>query len=335
MAKTKKKNRKPIYIFLAALVLLYLIIYIIPGVTGFLKPTEILKPGTVQVREPVTCYFVRDEQVYEAGRAGKIQYLIDEGIRVRRGMRVLKLTAAPAASGQTQPSGKNDRFSGMMDLLKNSAIPVTNGRAGSSGILSYYLDGYESYFTPSDMKRLSRERVEKLGITAVNTKRGSTLAGQPLFKICDNNNWYLLCWVGQDSVSKYQEGQPVTIQLPGGNVTAAVDSITQDGSFWRIIFQSNWYYPYFAKSRRVEAQVVSENCSGLIASNSSLTTRGGQPGVMVKQVDGSYLFKRVMVIGTDGTRSALQDASFTDQKGNIVQTVNVYDEILKHPAKGN
>ena len=41
------------------------------------------------------------------------------------------------------------------------------------------------------------------------------------------------------------------------------------------------------------------------------------------------------MIASDGEYSVLEDGSFIDEDGNTVDTVNVYDEILKRPGKGS
>ena len=55
---------------------------------------------------------------------------------------------------------------------------------------------------------------------------------------------------------------------------------------------------------------------------------------MVRQTSGEYAFTQVKVIASDGEYTVLQDVSFIDENGNSVNTVNVYDEILKNPGKG-
>ncbi|MCQ4637903.1 hypothetical protein NE619_14300 [Anaerovorax odorimutans] len=327
-----KKNRKPIYIFVLALIILYVVIYIIPKVTGIFETTEVLKAGTLQVTEEATCYFVRGETVYEAGSAGSLDYLIDEGIHIRKGTKVVKLTEDKEKSDKSAED-KSD-YKDIITRLSDNVVRTADCKAQSSGILSYYADGYENYFSPATMDELKYEKVQDLKIEAEDTKRKSTLKREPLFKICDNDNWYLVCWVEAASVAKYEAGNTVTIQLPEGDVEATVKSVAEDGELWRVIFRSNRYYKAFAKSRIEEATIVSRDYSGLIAKSSSITTKGGKPGVRVRQTSGEYTFVPIKVIASDGEYSVLQDVSFIDENGDSVNTVNVYDEILKNPGKG-
>lgn len=333
-----KKNRKPIYIFILALVILYVVIYIIPKVTGIFETTEVLEAGTLQVSEETTCYFVRDESVYEAGTAGTLNYLIDEGTHIRKGTKAAKLTedkeAAAATAEEKEKQAEKSKYKDLIERLSGSAQRTVSCVAANSGIFSCYIDGYEGYFKPETMEKLRYDDVKDLKIQAEDVRRKNTKENEPVFKICDNDNWYILCWVEAASVARYEVGHDISVRLPAGEVKATVRDITEDGDQWKLTLRSNMYYEEFAKSRIEEGRLVSKDYSGLIAKNSSITTREGKPGVMVRRTSGEFAFTRIKVIASDGEYSVLADVNFTDEDGNSVNTVNVYDEILKRPGKG-
>ena len=54
-------------------------------------------------------------------------------------------------------------------------------------------------------------------------------------------------------------------------------------------------------------------------------------GRICREQNGNYVFTRISVISTDGEQSVIEDATFIDAEGNQVYTVDVYDEVLKHP----
>lgn len=333
-----KKNRRYVYLFILVLVALYIIIYVVPKVTGAFETTEILTAGSLQETEKTTCYFVRDEQVYEAGAAGKLKYHIEEGTHIRSGTKVASLTGtssgASAGESEKKKSEQASKYEDMIRRLGNRAARTLDCKSESSGIVSYYVDGYEAFFTPDRLEKLEYEDVKELEVQAEDTKRKSTLKNEPIFKISDNDNWYLVCWVEAASVARYEIGNSVTLQLAAGDVKATVENITQAGEQWKIVFRSNRYYKDFSKARTEEVQIVTGDYSGLIAKNSSITTKDGKPGVMVRQTDGEYVFTRVKILARSGEYSVMQDESFTDEEGNTVPTVKVYDEILKKPGKG-
>lgn len=333
-----KKNRRYVYIFILVLVALYVIIYVVPKVTGAFETTEILTAGSLQGTEQTVCYFVRDERVYEAGAAGTLKYYMEEGTHIRSGTKVAALTGAASGASSDEGKGKKSeeksQYEDIIGRLSGQAIKTSDCKSKSSGVVSYYIDGYETFFTPDRLEKLEYEDVKNLEIEAADTTRKTTLENEPIFKISDNDNWYLVCWVEAASVARYEIGNSVTIQLAAGDIKATVDNITEAGDQWKVIFRSNRYYEDFSKTRMEEVQIVTEDYSGLIAKNSSITTKDGKPGVMVRQTDGEYVFTRVKILARSGEYSVMQDESFTDEDGNAVSTVKVYDEILKKPGKG-
>ena len=64
------------------------------------------------------------------------------------------------------------------------------------------------------MDQLRYKNVKDLQIEASSLKREKAMQTEPLFKICDNENWYLLCWVEAASIARYEVGNDVTVQLP-------------------------------------------------------------------------------------------------------------------------
>lgn len=76
MGKIKKK---PILLFVIAIVALYAIIYIIPSVTGALISSYTAEYGELKVSDETTGYIVRNETVYLASSAGELVYKDDGG----------------------------------------------------------------------------------------------------------------------------------------------------------------------------------------------------------------------------------------------------------------
>ncbi len=329
-----KKNRKFVYLFILVLIVLYIAIYVVPKVTGIFETTETLEAGSLQGTEETVCYFVREETVYEAGVSGELAYLIKEGTHIRKGTKAIKLIEKNLSKQEEADEQEKSKYKALTDRLGDRTVRTEDGKVASSGIFSSYVDGYEAFFTPESMETLKYEDVKELDIQAEDVKRNEALAKEPVFKISDNDNWYLMCWVEAASVAKYEIGNEMTVQLPEGAVGVTIKNIIEDGDQWKILFRCNRYYEGFSKSRIEEARIITRDYSGLIAENGSITTRDGKPGVMVRQTSGEYVFTRVKILARDGDYSALQDVSFIDEDGNSVDTVKVYDEILKNPGEG-
>lgn len=328
-----KKKYKPILIYLAVVLGLGILIYAVPKVTDVFATTYIVETGTLQVTEEVTCYFVREETIYEAGAAGEVNYLIDEGTHIKTGTKTAEFKEDESEGASAEAA--RSKYEEIIDGIGSAAVRTVSFDAQSSGVLSYYADGYESRLTPANMDTYTYDKVKDMQDKNIELKHTDVRRNEPMFKICDNDNWYIMCWIESGSVSKYQEGQDITIQFDDGSVDMTIESIVEDGDYWKITCWSNNYYESFTKCRVKDGVLVSKDFDGLIIKNSCITTRNGEMGVMVLQKNGEYAFTRIKVIANDGEYSALEEGTFVDQNGNTLKTVKVYDEILKRPGKGS
>jgi len=326
MKAAKVAKRISIGLFVLSLVVLYVILYTIPGVTGALTRTEILQYGNFRTADSATVYFVRYERVYMAAHAGNINYYIADGVLVKTGTRILNITHGH------QDEEQESEFAEIIAKLGDDGIQTTDFVSGFHGIVSYFIDGYENYFTPETMRELTYDRVSRLNIDPVNVVREHTRRGEPLYKISDNRQWYMIAWVGMGDVVNYQIGRNVTIELPLGEIRASVLDIVEDGDRWLIIFRTNRYYEDFARIRSAPATIVTSNFNGIALRNESIAVRDGVIGVYIRTRGGTFVFRPIRVIATDGTNSLVEVGFFYNEDGRRVRTVNIHDEILRRPA---
>ncbi len=395
-----KKKKRRILLFCTTLVILFIIIYVFPNVTGALKKTEIIEYGSIQVTDQVTAYFIRNEMVYFANKSGNVNYYVEEGEMVRKGVKILDISSGSQQDKESsfeKIMARLSRFNGGESLFsddikkikaqitklendrnialnegekeqaerlavqiqrlnqKKDYIEATDSAAKeeiveqnqkinatgiipenyiskSNGVISFYIDGYESEFTPENMTLLSKEKVQNLSIDVQNLARETTLAKEPLYKVVDNKKWYAAFWVAPENIVKYEKGKSATINLPLGQVEGKIHDIIDDNEEWLVILEFNKYYEEFAQVRTIDAEVITSDYKGLTIPNKSITTKDGKPGVYVKAKSGEYIFKPVKIITSDGEWSLVAVSYFyTDDGATKVETVNIYDEILKKP----
>lgn len=323
-----KSGNKLIYIFLAALIILYFIIYIVPGLTGALKKTEVLEYGNMQVTDDVTAYFVRDETVFASKKAGNVNYLIEDDGLVKKGTRILLVDGVAPGDDYTDPAkGISSKLGKHLQPLDAMISPV-------GGIVSYYVDGNEGALTPTNMEKISFKKVNKMTGEPHNLVRTQTAKNMALYKICNHHEWYILMWVKEGSIVNYSNNKQVTVKLPNGEVKAYVKNILDDGDKWRVILRCNRDYKELGKSRAVKASVVTADYSGLFVDNQCLTTdEKKRVGVYVRGKDGSFGFKPVKSLASDGKQTMVAMSYYYDENGKRVDTVDIYDEVLKNPPK--
>jgi putative membrane fusion protein len=316
-----------ILIMMLAAGALYAIIYLVPGVTGVLQKTEIVHYGEIKVSQAMTFYIVRDEKVYLSEKTGDINYYYEEGAQVRKGTRILEVTARSVED--------ENSYEEILERLGGSALPSASFNTEFHGLVSYHIDGYEGFFVPEAIPSISREEVLRLDPTPENLTRKTVVAGEPLYKICDHTSWYILGWVEKGEVSKFNVGANVTVEMPEGTVKAVVDQVRADGDWWQIVLSTSRYYEKFTEQRTGEATIITANAAGILVSNDSITTdEEGRIGVYVRKKDGDFAFTPIRIINSDGIWSAVEASYFYDEKGQEVNTIDVYDEVRRNVGSG-
>lgn len=325
--KLNKKTKKAICIYAAALIILYLVIYILPKVTDVFETTQVLEPGNIKLAYDTTGYFIKEESVGIAADTGDIEYLVEVGAAIKRGHELVSVKRDKDAGDKTPRFGEyTERLKGYDGLYKTYDAPV-------SGIFSLTVDGYEDYLTPEMMDKVKKDTVEDLSYNIAELERKSVIKGEPIYKVTWDDYWYILCWVDKKTAETYTEGRTVTLELPEGNVRAKIQSIKKekDSNDYRIIFYLNVYYEALAESRAEDMSIVTSDNEGLIVDNKCIIEKEGQKGVYVVDKNGDYHFTPIKVIAYDDKQSVIEDVTFYDEEGYQVYTVDVYDEVLKNP----
>lgn len=325
--KLTKKTKKAIYIYLAVLLLLYIVVEVLPKVTDVFETTQILEPGELKLSYETTGYFIKEESVGIATETGDITYLVEEGRAIKKGHELVSIKA------DGEDSEKSPRFTEYTEKLKGYEGLYKEYTSPVSGIFSLSIDGYEDYFIPEKMDKIKKETVEGLNFDPADLERKSVIKGEPIYKVTWDDYWYIMCWVDEETAGTYEEGKHVVLELPAGDVNAKVHSIKKEkeGREYRVIFYINEYYEELAGSRSEKMNIVTSDNQGLLVSNKCIIEKDGQKGVYVVDKNGDYHFTRVSIIASDEKQSVIEDVTFYDEEGNQVYTVDVYDEVLKSP----
>ena len=325
--KLTKKTKKAISVYLIILLILFIIVEVLPKVTDIFETTQILEPGNLIISYETTGYLIKDEAVCIASKSGKIKYHEEEGTAVKKGHQIVSVETEKTDSDKKQ----EPRFSEYTERLKGFDGISNKYDAPISGIVSYYIDGYEDYFTFENMNKIKRKTVEGLSYKSADLKRESVIKGEPVYKISADDKWYILCGVDEETAESYYEGRDVIIELQDGSVEAQVHKVTKEDNDYRVLFYLDVYYESFAKSRAEDINIVISDNAGLLIKNKCIIEKNGQQGVYVKDKNGDYSFTPISVIASDDKESVIRDTTFINDEGQQVYTVDVYDEVLKHP----
>lgn len=316
-------------------IILYLIIvaavavlaYGLPKALGVFDRTMQAEYGTLSETIEADCFVIRDETVYSAGSSGKAKYIQKEGEKIRKGTRVIKLD-------ETGSSGDGSgEYDDLRELLGNTMKSTDDYKTKKTGILSFNADGYESKLNPAKISKLKLTDMKAVAGDPKLYKLDSDkiTKGDPVFKICRNNFWYILVWAPQKDISVINEGGNVDVELSGGTVHTILESAKKEGENYKLVLRTNRYYKEFATVRHEVASVTTASYDGAVIDKSCITEKDGVTGVYVISKSKKEVFKPVQVLLTTEDKAVVTEGKYYDKKGQEVNTVRVYDEVIKTP----
>ena len=182
----------------------------------------------------------------------------------------------------------------------------TVSNADRDGVVSFYIDGYETDLTPSTLNTLAIAQVRSVlaGERLENTRK--TLS-DGIYRIVDQDRWYVAVlyagntWtpmVGQDNYYIQMEG------FDDLSYTASVHSVQKENDTTLAIFEVRDPVGPLIYKRTGKAQ-FSITLTGLSVRVEALYNENGQMGVWVYDVPGGT-FVPVEVLSTDGTIAMIQ-----------------------------
>ena len=294
----KKKSRLPvilIVLFVIVLVGLYVYLYLIPEISGSMTETSVVSYARIQAQAQSKCILARTEGVTTSGGRGTVSYYVEEGYKTRKGTKV-----ADVYSG-----GKKKSLA-----------------ASSTGIISYYLDGYEDFFSPAKFSELDADEVADMeDIIPESAKPAEVDKDTPLFKQMSGNTWYVIIIAEPEQKEVYRPGQSLTIELAEkASVPAVVTRINEGEKHMLVFAEVERYYEDFAKKRTITANIISSTTDGLLIPTSAITTNGENYGVYIVDTDGNYSFRSINILIEGPEETLIADGG----------AVKLYDEVLKN-----
>lgn len=307
-------------IFLAVCAALYAYIYVVPSVTGALTPTAIAQYGEMQTLNPAKCIVFRSEKVVKAEQSGNAGYYVEEGAKTRLGVKVADIYPADGSG--------------------------TGYFMETTGIVSYWCDGYEETFTPDATENItldsfpSDEENAEPPAQPESVRTSTKQEGDPLYKIVTGDTWYFAFRIEDEYMERYAMGQRIDVVLPNGTVDATVTRMTQYDGYWVVIAYTNRYYEGFDQLRYCDVTIVTESNDGLIIPTTARAMQEQEDGSMlegvyVKNIRGDYVFRRILVLAEDENtgETLVEPDSFyeKDETGEsvLVGSIGVYDEVLR------
>ena len=288
-------------------VILYVIIYVVPRVSGIFLETYTAEYGTLEVSQESSYMAVRDEKLYVSDNGGAVSRAAAQGRLMRKNSHIVDVGGVKHYSQQ-------------------------------KGIVSYYYDGLEGVYTPENMQTITEADLEltdeeKQTYAVRECSQDIVESGSPIFKIVDNKEWYLVCWLSAAEAEDIEAGRSITVEFDDGKqLKMKVMQVNPQGQNRQLILSCNRYYEKFDRIRSGTCRLIKSSKSGIIVDSDSIVEEDGQKGVYVmsKQLDEAS-FVPVKVLLSHGDKTVVEKNYFINAEGQKVSTVENYDEILKKP----
>lgn len=312
-------------IYIIAVILLAVIIYAVPSLMGLLDTTYTIESGTVQVKDSVDdAWIIRDDTVYSAKEDASMDALVKDGTLVKGKSRVAALKA-----GGSQTLGP--KYMKLSHKLGKS-MKATDGTVPSGGYVSYSADGYEGTLNSSVLDKVTEKTLKSVGNDSLDLSGSSCAAGQPIFRITKNGTWWLVFFADADQAKKYTVGGKVQTTLEDKTLETTVRSVQKDGDRRRIVLSCKEYHPFYRTERKVSLENVTESDTGLLVETRSIVKIKDREGVLVLDKVGRKHFTPIQIKASNGETAAVYEDLYMNSKGEFVETVNNYDEVVKSPS---
>lgn len=207
-----------------------------------------------------------------------------------------------------------------------------------SGIVSYEIDGLEEVFSTNNLLNYTSKDYKKISPNEKKVEDGSDLeAGDPVYKIVDNLEWYMMVKVNdKKELKNLEEGNNVYVTINDIDKKVQGKIIKKDKSFLLLEFNS-FFHDYYNK-RYVNVNLIKNSHEGLKIPSKVVTNKEGIDGVYVKDISGIIRFRPVKILYDDGEYTVVDEGdnnSLIEIEGSnrSLKTITINDEILTNVSR--
>lgn len=207
--------------------------------------------------------------------------------------------------------------------------------SSQGGIISYKIDGYEDIYLPKDFENYTYDKLN-LGKLEDSEKKSAIAAGEPIYKIIDNFEWYIAMKIDDlKQIEGFEVGDTIKVAIneEKGGTKGKIVSINLSGKKGVVIIRLNTMLHELYNIRFPEVNVIKSKKEGYKIPTKSIVDKDSLKGVYIKDKSGIVKFRPINIIGEDGNYTYVD---IGDNNGNItikgqkqpIKTITLFDEIF-------
>lgn len=171
--------------------------------------------------------------------------------------------------------------------------------AEKSGILSKNIDGFEDEYSYTNLNQFKMSDLKDLEVkTKVKKNKEETNIGEPLFKIIESQEWFIMTKISNDNLGKLRKGMivPITIDKNNQEIDATIVKLekTKDNAF--LVLKLDKHLHDFYKQRDANLKIIKSTYSGLKVPRKAVVEKDGVNGVFIKDISGVVKFREVKIL---------------------------------------
>lgn len=210
-----------------------------------------------------------------------------------------------------------------------AAIPGarTVTESDRSGIFSSYIDGLESVLSPEKVQMYTPEYIRSLEPQNSRTyNSAAAIVGDPVCKIMNNHNWYILGIAGKEQISQLKEHTSVKIRfsdISSSKISGKpiyISEPDENGDYVFLIEIPSYKESAFSY-RKLNADIIFEEYSGYKIPTAAIKTGGSINSYYVYAMQGSESFRCDCDVLYTDTKSGYSIVQSTDNARNSLSSM--------------
>lgn len=221
-------------------------------------------------------------------------------------------------------------------LIQQITSNTINYFSQQSGVVSYKIDGFEEIYSfnnkdsykYSDFKGVSNK--QKLNENGIDLEYG-----EPIFKIIDNLEWYMVIKIDDiKDILDYEVGDWITISSNNNEeIKGKIENINKEGKNGTILCKFTTNFNDYYDKRLVDINIIKYKHEGFKLPSKCIVEKNGVKGVYTRDISGIIKFKPVKVLeendkfvyissGDNGNRIDIEGSD------KLIKTITKFDEVL-------
>lgn len=200
----------------------------------------------------------------------------------------------------------------------------------ASGLLSYAIDGYETYLHINQLYYLSFKDIFQNKNHTVQPRVDYARAQIPLFKVVDQASYYLVGLMSRELMLTYEREQNVKVRIKGDEIEGVVHDVFVEGDEAVLVLRMNRPFDRFEKTRFLQVDVVRDNSRGLVIPRDAIVYQSGETGVLMIDSNRRLKFMPIKeLLVTPDYMIVYHDRFFDSEKG-MIRTLKLGDQIIRN-----